>query len=74
VLVGRPKGFFGKGFGSGCAEQAGAGRIGPQDPPAIGRPQPGGQAARRVGHQSRIAVRPPLKFRILHCSYMTVRL
>ena len=74
VPVGRPEGFFGKGCGTGRAEQAGAGRIGPQDPPAIGRPQPGGQAARRIGRQSRVARGQPLKFRILHRSYMTVRL
>ncbi len=73
VPVGRPEGFFGKGCGTGRAEQAGAGRIGPQDPPAVGRPQPCGQAARRIGRQSGIAVRPPLKFRILHRNYMTVR-
>ena len=37
------------------AEHAGADRIGPQDPRAVGRPQPGGQAARRMHRQPRIA-------------------
>ena len=58
VPVGRPEGFFGKGCGAGRAEHAGAGRIGPQDPLAVGGPQPGGQAARRIGRQSRIARAP----------------
>ena len=73
VLVGRPEGFFGKGCGACRAEQAGAGWIGPQDLFAVGRPQPGGQAARGVGRQSRIAARQPLKFRILHRNHITVR-
>jgi hypothetical protein len=73
VPVGRSEGFFGKGCGIGRAERAGAGRIGPQDLPAIGRPQPGGQAARRVGRQSWIARGQPLNFRILHRNHITVQ-
>ena len=42
VPVGRPEGLFGKGGGAGRAEHAGAGRIGPQDPRAVGGPQPCG--------------------------------
>ena len=72
VLVGRAEGFS-AGLRTCCAEQAGAGRIGPQDPPAVGRPQPGGQAARRIGRQSWIARGQPLKFRILHRNHMTAR-
>jgi hypothetical protein len=71
VPIGRPEGLFGKGCGTGRAEQSGAGRIGPQDPLAVGGPQPGGQAARRIGRQSRIARGQPLKFRILHRNHMT---
>ena len=73
VPIGRSEDFFGKRCGIGGAEQPGAGRIGPQDPRAVGRPQPGGQGARRVGRQSRIAEARHLKFRIIHRDHMTVR-
>jgi len=73
VPVGRPKGFFGQGCGARRAEYADAGRVGPQDLLAVRSPQPCGQAARRIGRQSGIAVRPPLKFGIRHRNYMTAR-
>ena len=68
-----PKVFSASAAALGRAEQAGAGRIGPQDPRAVGRPQPGGQGARRIGRQSRIAERLQLKFRIIHRNHMTAR-
>ena len=46
VPIGRSKSFFGQRGGIGCAEQPGAGRIGPQDLFAVGRPQPCGQGTR----------------------------
>ena len=55
MLVGRSENSVRKRCTIGRAEHAGAGRIGPQDSRAVRRPQPGGQGARRVGRQSRIA-------------------
>ena len=73
VPVARTKGLFGKGCDIGGAEQAEAGRIGPQDPRAVSGPQPGGQPARRIGGQSRIVRGQKLNFRILHRNHVTVR-
>ena len=53
-----PKVFSARAAASAAPNSAGAGRIGPQDLLAVGRPQPCGQAARRVGRQSRIARAP----------------
>ena len=73
VPIGRSEDLFGKRCGVGCAKHPNTGRIGPQDSFAVGRPQPRGQGARRVGRQSRIAGPVHLKFRIIHRDYMTVR-
>ena len=53
-----PKVFSARAAALAAPNSAGAGRIGPQDPRAVGGPQPGGQAARRIGRQSRIARAP----------------
>ena len=61
-----PKRFLGEGRAIGRAEQSGADRIGPENPRAVDRPEPGGQGACRMHRQSRIADASQLEFRIIH--------
>ena len=73
VRIGRSEHLEREGCRIGRAEHAGADRIGPQDPRAVGRPQPCGQGAGCVQRQSRIAEHVQLEFRIIHRDDMTVR-
>src|SRR6202012_2390360 len=71
VLVGRSEILVSERCGVGGAEQFGAGRIGPQNPGAVGRPQPRRQRACRMWGQSRITERSQLEFRMIHRSDWT---
>ena len=71
VRIRRPERLAGEGGAIGRAEQSGADRIGPQNPGAVGRPQPCGQGACCMNRQSRIADTSQLEFRIIHRGDMT---
>src|SRR5882757_5380076 len=55
----------------GCIEQPGADRIGPENPPAVDRPEPRRVGACGMHRQSRIADASQLEFRMIHRSGMT---
>ncbi len=66
LRVGGAEYFPGEDRAIGGAEQVGADRIGPQNPRAVDRPEPGRQRARCMHRQSRIADTLQLEFRCLH--------
>ena len=66
ACVRRTEGFLGEGCAIGRAEQFGADRIGPENPRAVDRPEPGGEGACRMDRQSRIADASQLEFRTIH--------
>ena len=71
VRIGRAEAFFASAGAVAGAEQLRADRIGPQNPFAVGRPQPCGVGARRMHRQPGIAEPLQLEFRTNHRNDMT---
>ena len=71
MLIGRAKRFRRERCGVRRAERPGADRIGPENPRAVCRPQPCGQAAGSMNRQPWIGFTPQLEIRTVHLHCMT---